>query len=172
MWESEHEYVFKFLFFKNIVFTVHQSIRIEALIVNTDLLKFFFIKVKFNVFSIFKNFVTDRAACIFNKPSINAFFMINMKAAQHSTNTIIFDGIEANNTILYKIFACLHSYKCNFNVFVQLLQKVVCYRESSALNKCLIVLSLSYAIYSLIQLILVSFLVLRHIILVLAILNI
>ena len=161
MWKCVHKNIFKFLLFENVVLSIHKSIWVETLIVDTDLLQLFFIEIKLNVFSVLESLVADRTTGIFNQPSVNAVFVVNMKAAQHSTGTIVFYAFEANNTILYEIFACLHSNKSNLYILIHLFQKVVSDCESSSLNiKFINIVSLPNTINSLIELDLAPVLVL------------
>jgi len=98
--------------------------------------------------------------------------MVNVKTAEHSAHTVVFYAFKANNTILHKIFACLHSNQGYLNILIQLFQKVVTYCESSPLDANFINnISLSNTINSLVEY-LVPLLVLGYIIMIFADMNI
>lgn len=167
MRKSVYENIFKLLLFENVILSVHKTIRVKTFIIDADLLELFFIKIKLDVFSVLESLVTNWAASILYQPPVNAVFVVNVKTAEHSTDTIVFDAFKANYTILNKIFACLHSNQSNFYILIQLFQKVVTNRESSSLDANFInTISLSITIYPLVK-DLVPILVLRNIIMLL-----
>jgi len=167
MRKSVYENIFKLLLFENVILSVHKTIRVKTFIIDADLLELFFIKIKLDVFSVLESLVTNWAASILYQPPVNAVFVVNVKTAEHSTDTIVFDAFKANNTILYKIFACLHPNQSNLYILIQLFQKVVTNRESSSLDANFInTISLSITINPLVK-DLVPILVLRNIIMLL-----
>ena len=118
MRKSVYENIFKLLLFENVILSVHKTVRVETFIIDADLLELFFIKIKLDVFSVLESLVTNWAASILYQPPVNAVFVVNVKTAEHSTDTIVFDAFKANYTILNKIFACLHSNQSNFYILI------------------------------------------------------
>jgi len=98
-------------------------IGIECFIIYAYLLDFVFKEIYFDVFSFLEVFVAHWTAGYFGKPVIDAFIMENVKTAQHSTLSSIFNSTQTDNTIANKILLTLHSYQNHLNILVKLFRK-------------------------------------------------
>ena len=93
-------------------------IRVEALVVDTDRVHLVLLQINLDVVLAGKSLVAHRTTCIVQQPVINALWMENVEAAEHSALWIILDRFNADDAFLDEIFSIFHAYKCFFQFLV------------------------------------------------------
>lgn len=98
--------------------SVDQVVRVEALVVDRDLLHLFLIKVELDCLLRVEHFVADGARVLLLEPSIDALLMVDVEAAEHAAHGLVLDLLHANDTFADHVLAILHSNKRDLDVFV------------------------------------------------------
>ena len=67
--------------------------------------------------------IAHGATRYFYKPVVDAVPMKYMETGEHSAVRLVHDWLEANDTLLYEVFAIFHSYQGGFDILIGLLRK-------------------------------------------------
>ena len=104
---------------------VDEVVRVEALIVDADLLHFLLVKVVLDVLLAVEDLVANGAAGYLLEPLVDALPVVDVEAAEHAAPRLVGDGLEADHAVAHEVLAVLHSYQDLLYFSVGLLVKPI-----------------------------------------------
>lgn len=105
---------------QQVLVALDQVIRVEALVVLTDLLHLLFIEVESYVFLPIEDLVANGAASYLVETVINRLFMVDVEAAECVARALVGDGLEANDAIVGEMLPIHHANEGDFDLRVGL----------------------------------------------------
>lgn len=95
--------------FQQFTVLVYQVIGVEALVIHTNLLHLFLVKVGFDISLPVENLITNRAAGNLFEPAVDAIFVVDVEAAQHSALALIDYWLKADNAVTDHVLTIFHT---------------------------------------------------------------
>lgn len=109
--------------FQNALISFNEVIRIEALVVDADLLHLLGVEVELNVSLAVEDLVADWATGDLAEPAVNALLVVYVEAAEHAAAALIRDRLEADHTVVDEVLAIFHSDQDHLYLCVGLLDE-------------------------------------------------